>query len=235
MYLIFGLGNIGTEYVATRHNAGFDVIDAVADKANIDVNKEKFKALVGEGFLNNKKIVLVKPTTYMNNSGESVVMATNFYKPNDDELIVIYDDITIPPGSIRIRKKGSAGGHNGIKSIIALTGNENFHRIKVGVGQPKHDLVSHVLGKFNDDEIKDYQKGQALALEAVETILKNGIDEAMNKYNSSGKEIKNDIMAKRRNRVKEAMEKTNEKDSESVKEKKEKTIEIVKENNHYEN
>lgn len=190
MYLITGLGNIGSEYVGTRHNAGFDVVDMIADKADIDINRDKFKSMVGEGFLSNKKIVLMKPSTYMNRSGEAVVLAKNFYKPDEDEFIVIYDDITLAPGAIRIRKKGSAGGHNGIKSIIALTGTENFHRIRVGVGKPAHDLVSHVLGKFQEDELKDYEKGLSLALEAVETIIRSGIDEAMNRFNASGKESK---------------------------------------------
>lgn len=190
MYLLIGLGNPGKEYEGTRHNAGFDVVDKVSTKGNIELNKEKFKAKVGEGFFENKKVVLIKPLTYMNNSGESVVMAENFYKPNEDELIVIYDDITLPPGAIRIRKKGSAGGHNGIKSIINLSGTDEFHRIRVGVGAPKHDLISHVLGKFNKDEEQNYADGVALAVNAIEVILKYGIDEAMNKFNSTGKALK---------------------------------------------
>lgn len=190
MYLIIGLGNPGSEYVRTRHNAGFDFLDFIADENDIEINKDKFKAMIGEGFIENKKCVLIKPMTYMNLSGESVVAAKNFYKPEGDELIVIYDDITLLPGAIRIRKKGSAGGHNGIKSIINLTGDDSFHRIRIGVGAPKGNLVSHVLGKFSKEEEEEYIKGLVLAKDAIHTILKNGIDEAMNKFNSSGKALK---------------------------------------------
>lgn len=190
MYIIVGLGNPGIEYLRTRHNAGFELLDVLADEMNVDINKDKFKSLVGEGFIENKKAILLKPLTYMNLSGEAVVQALNFYKPTEDEFIVVYDDISLEPGAIRIRKKGSSGGHNGIKSIINLTGSDKFHRIKIGVGSPKNNLVSHVLGKFSKEEDEEFTKGLILAKEAIHVILKDGIDEAMNKYNSSGKSVK---------------------------------------------
>ncbi len=190
MVLLTGLGNPGPQYVGTRHNAGFEVLDLVADKWGIDINKNKFKGMVGEGFIKGKKVVLLKPMTFMNLSGESVVAALNFFKPAADEFIVIYDDVSLKRGAIRIRKKGSSGGHNGIKSIIALTGSDEFHRIKVGVGHSRGNMVSHVLGRFSEEEAKEYGEGILLAREALEMILDKGIDEAMNKFNSSGKIVK---------------------------------------------
>ena len=187
MYLIIGLGNPGAQYVGTRHNAGFELIDRLAEAAGIVVNKSKFKSLVGEGFVAGAKTVLVKPQTFMNLSGEAVVQALNFYKPGADELIVVYDDMALKPGAVRIREKGSSGGHNGMKSIIALTGTEAFTRIRIGVGGPRGNVISHVLGKFTKEEAELYGKGLALAEEAVRTILSQGVAEAMNKYNSSGK------------------------------------------------
>ena len=146
MILIVGLGNPGKQYEQTRHNIGFDVIDYMANKYNIDVNREKFKGICGEGFIENKKVILLKPLTYMNLSGESIRELANFYKLEDDEIIVVYDDISLDIGRLRIREKGSAGGHNGIKSIIQNLGGDKFPRVKVGVGQPKDNLVNHVLG-----------------------------------------------------------------------------------------
>lgn len=187
MFLITGLGNPGPQYVGTRHNAGFEVLDLLADKYDLDINKSKYKGMVGEGFIGGKKAVLLKPMTYMNLSGESVVQALNFIKPTEDEFIVVYDDIALKRGAIRIRKKGSAGGHNGVKSIIGLTGSDEFHRIRVGVGQNRGNLVSHVLGKFSEEEEAEFIEGLKLAVEAIETIMTSGIDDAMNKFNSSGK------------------------------------------------
>ena len=148
MILIVGLGNPGKQYEHTRHNVGFDVIDVMADKYNISVTEKKHKALCGKGIIEGQKVVLAKPQTFMNLSGESVAELLNFYKSDPEtELIVIFDDISLAPGNIRVRKKGSAGGHNGIKNIIAMTGTQNFMRIKVGVGDKPAgwDLADHVL------------------------------------------------------------------------------------------
>ena len=155
MFLIVGLGNPGREYDGTRHNIGFEAIDYISSKNNIDINKSKFKVMFGEGFIKGQKVILLKPTTYMNLSGESIREVINFYKIDNNKIIVIYDDISLEIGKLRIREKGSAGGHNGIKSIIANMGTDVFPRIKIGVGQPKGDLVSHVLGRFNKDEEED--------------------------------------------------------------------------------
>ena len=155
MYVIVGLGNPDKKYEHTRHNIGFDVIDALADKYNISVTDKKHKALCGSGVIEGMKVLLVKPQTYMNLSGESVAEVMNFYKLDpDEEMIVIFDDISLEPGRIRIRKKGSAGGHNGIKSIIAMTGTQGFSRIKVGVGEKPQgwDLADHVLGRFSSED-----------------------------------------------------------------------------------
>lgn len=197
MYLIFGLGNPGPQYVGTRHNAGFDLLDVLADEAGIEINKNKFKSMVGEGFIQGEKVVLIKPMTYMNLSGEAVVQALNFYKPADDEFLVIYDDVDLKPGAIRIRVKGSAGGHNGMKSIIGLTGTSEFNRIRIGVGGPRGNMISHVLGKFSDEEAEEYDKGLLLARDAVKTILQSGVEEAMNQFNSSGKPPKKPTLKKR--------------------------------------
>lgn len=183
MFLIVGLGNPGKEYDGTRHNIGFEAIDYLSKKYNIDVNRTKFKGVFGEGFINNKKVVLLKPSTYMNLSGESIREAINFYKLENEEVLVIYDDISLEVGKLRIREKGSAGGHNGIKSIIANMSTDVFPRIKIGVGQPKGDLVSHVLGKFNQEEINDLNEVIEASSEAVEIIIKDGTKEAMNKLN----------------------------------------------------
>ncbi|MEQ8154157.1 MAG: aminoacyl-tRNA hydrolase [Clostridiaceae bacterium] len=184
MFLIVGLGNPGTEYKGTRHNIGFDVIDCLAEKNNIEVNRKKFKGEIGEGKISGEKVVLLKPTTYMNLSGESIREVINFYKITNDKVIVIYDDISLEIGRLRIRGKGSAGGHNGIKSILANLGSDVFPRIKVGVGQPKGNLVSHVLGKFSKEEMESVEKVVEGAAEAAEEIVKNGETEAMNKFNS---------------------------------------------------
>ena len=152
MYVIVGLGNPGREYENTRHNIGFRMVDAIADRYNIGVNEKKHRALIGKGVIDGQKVVLVKPQTYMNLSGESVRSVIDYYKVEEtDELIVVYDDISLDVGKLRIRKKGSAGGHNGIKSIIAHLGHDTFQRIKMGVGdKPKgYDLADYVLGHFS--------------------------------------------------------------------------------------
>ncbi len=183
MFLIVGLGNPGKEYDGTRHNIGFEAIDYMSKKYNIDVNRTKFKGVFGEGFINNKKVVLLKPSTYMNLSGQSIREAINFYKLESEEVLVIYDDVSLEVGKIRIREKGSAGGHNGIKSIISNMSTDIFPRIKIGVGQPKGDLVSHVLGRFSQEEIQDLNEVIEASSQAVEIIIKDGTKEAMNKLN----------------------------------------------------
>ena len=183
MLLIVGLGNPGKQYEQTRHNIGFDVIDYMANKYNIDVNREKFKGICGEGFIENKKVILLKPLTYMNLSGESIRELANFYKLEDDEIIVVYDDISLDIGRLRIREKGSAGGHNGIKSIIQNLGGDKFPRVKVGVGQPKDNLVNHVLGKFSKEDREHIEKVIPVVSDAIVEIVKNDAKESMNKFN----------------------------------------------------
>ena len=184
MYLIVGLGNPGKEYENTRHNIGFDVIDYIAKENNINITKEKFKGIYGDGIINGHKVILLKPLTYMNLSGDSIRELSNFYKIGNENIIVIYDDISLEVGRMRLRPKGSAGGHNGIKSIIANMGTDEFPRIKVGVGQPKGDLVSHVLGKFSKEENKILDNVIEAAEKATLCIVSKGINEAMNKFNS---------------------------------------------------
>lgn len=183
MFLIVGLGNPGKEYDGTRHNIGFAAIDYIADKYNIELNRVKFKGVFGEGFIDNKKVILLKPTTYMNLSGESIREVINFYKISNEEVIVIYDDISLEVGRLRIREKGSHGGHNGIKSIIANLGTDVFPRVKIGVGAPKGNLVSHVLGKFSEDEIEILRETIKASSDAVSIMIKSDAKEAMNKLN----------------------------------------------------
>ena len=190
MFLIVGLGNPGKEYDGTRHNIGFAAIDYIADKYNIELNRIKFKGVFVEGLINGKKVILLKPTTYMNLSGESIREVVNFYKISNEEIIVIYDDISLEVGRIRIREKGSHGGHNGIKSIIANLGTDVFPRVKIGVGAPKGNLVSHVLGKFSDEEVEILRESIKASSDATSIIISNNTKEAMNKLNgfNAGKE-----------------------------------------------
>lgn len=183
MFLIVGLGNPGIQYENTRHNIGFNVIDNISKEYNIDINREKFKGMYGEGFIGNTKVILLKPTTYMNLSGESIRELANFYKLEDDEIIVVYDDISLDIGRLRIREKGSAGGHNGIKSIIQNLGGDKFPRVKVGVGQPKDNLVNHVLGKFSKEDREHIEKVIPVVSDAIVEIVKNDAKESMNKFN----------------------------------------------------
>ena len=183
MFLIVGLGNPGKEYDGTRHNIGFAAVDCIAEKYNIELNREKFKGVFGEGFINNKKVILLKPTTYMNLCGESVREIVNFYKISNEEIIVMYDDISLPVGKMRIREKGSHGGHNGIRNIILNLGTDVFPRVKIGVGAPKGNLVSHVLGKFSDEENVILKETVDASVKAAETIISSDTKEAMNKYN----------------------------------------------------
>ncbi|MBE5958162.1 MAG: aminoacyl-tRNA hydrolase [Lachnospiraceae bacterium] len=185
MYAIFGLGNPEKQYDKTRHNIGFDVIDELASQMGVSVTTKRHKALVGQGMIGSEKVILVKPQTYMNLSGESVRAVCDFYKLNPEEdIIVIYDDISLEVGSLRIRGKGSAGGHNGIKSIIAHTGTQTFKRIKVGVGSDQHgDMVKHVLGRFGANERKIVDETVVKAAAATEVIIIEDINTAMNKFN----------------------------------------------------
>lgn len=185
MYIIVGLGNPGAEYAKTRHNAGFSVIDVLADKYNISVDTAKHKGLIGKGVIEGNKVLLVKPMTYMNNSGECVREVMDYYKEDIDNLIVIFDDISLAPGNIRIRPKGSAGGHNGIKSLIAHLGTENFKRIKFGVGdKPKGwDLVDWVLGKFNEEDMPALKDAGQRSCEAVICLMQDDVSVAMNRFN----------------------------------------------------
>lgn len=186
MYLIAGLGNPGREYENTRHNAGFASIDRLAEKNHISIDMKKFQALCGTGYIGGQKVLLLKPQTYMNLSGESLRAACDFFKIDpEQELIVIYDDISLAPGQLRIRAKGSAGGHNGIKSIIAQLGSDRFKRVKFGVGdKPKGwDLADWVLGKFPADLYDTLRDANQRACEAVACIMTEGITGAMNKFN----------------------------------------------------
>lgn len=185
MKLIVGLGNPGMQYEITRHNIGFIAIDRLADKHNISVNKSKFKALVGEGTIGGEKVILMKPQTYMNLSGESIVACKSWYKLENEDIIIMYDDVSLGVGDIRIRKNGSSGGHNGIKSIIAHLSTEVFPRVKIGVGEkPKGwDLADYVLGKFTPDDMKILDERLKAVCEAVETMVLKNIDTAMNNYN----------------------------------------------------
>lgn len=186
MYLIVGLGNPEEEYSNTRHNMGFDVINKLAEENNININKNKFQGLYGKGKINEEEVILLKPQTYMNLSGESIIEAINFYKIDLKDMIVIYDDIDVEPGKIKIRKKGGAGSHNGMKSVIENVNSEEFIRIRVGIGTPEHknDMINYVIGKIPTEEEKEVlDKGTDKAKEAIKEILKNGIDSAMNKFN----------------------------------------------------
>lgn len=187
MFVIAGLGNPDRKYEKTRHNIGFDVIDALADKYNISVKEKKHKALVGTGVIEGVKVMLVKPQTYMNNSGESIAEVMNFYKLDmKEDFLVVFDDISLAPGNIRVRKKGSAGGHNGIKSIIACTGTQNFMRIKVGVGEKPAgwDLADHVLGHFPQEDRKKAEDAIKDAVSAAALMIQGDADQAMNDYNA---------------------------------------------------
>lgn len=191
MFLIVGLGNPGKQYEMTRHNVGFETIDYLSNEYGIKVNKLKHKALIGEGFVGNEKIILAKPQTYMNLSGESVRDMCEYYKLSPDNIIIIYDDISIPSGSVRIRGKGSAGGHNGIKSIIYQLKSDEFMRIKLGVGAPKnanYDLKDYVLGHFSKEEIASITSAIKLCPDALAEMMKNGAASAASKYNKTIKE-----------------------------------------------
>jgi PTH1 family peptidyl-tRNA hydrolase len=190
MYLVAGLGNPGLEYEGTRHNAGFYVIDYLSEKLNFKVSKIKFKGKIGDCMIGDEKVIFLKPGTYMNASGESVVEAASFYKIPVENIIIVYDDKDIPIGRIRIRPSGSDGGHNGMKSIIYNLNSNEFKRVRVGIGNPDKDMVSFVLGRFSKEEAALVKQAMMTAGDAVIEIIKNGIMSSMNKYNAfnSGQE-----------------------------------------------
>ena len=189
MKLFVGLGNPGRDYAWTRHNVGFEVINKLAYDYNIDMNKEKFRAVVGEGHMGFEKVMLIQPLTFMNLSGESVREFVSFYKLEPEDIIVVCDDINLPVGGIRIRKKGSDGGQKGLRSIMYQLGYDNFTRVRVGIGQKpdKWDLAKYVLSKFTEEEHDGIIKGITDAGDAIAMIVKqNDTAEAMNKYNKRG-------------------------------------------------
>ena len=207
MYLIVGLGNPEQDYGGTRHNMGFNTINKLAKQYDIPITKNKFKGLYGMGTIEGEKVILLKPQTFMKLSGESIQEMIQFYKIEMENLMVIYDDIDIEPGIIKIRKAGGAGTHNGMKSVLQALNTQNFKRIRVGIGKPKNkeDLVEYVLGAIPEEEKSKLDKGTELAKEAVIEMIKNGIDIAMNQFNwrhgkkpfchsfnSHRKELKND-------------------------------------------
>lgn len=186
MFVIVGLGNPGAKYEETRHNVGFKTIDILAKQLKVDLSKKKFKALVGEGNLCNQKVVLIKPQTYMNLSGESVYNAISWYKIPLSNLIIIYDDIDLPVGKLRIRRNGSAGTHNGMRSILDYIQSEEFPRIRIGVGAPPHkefDLADYVLSRFTSEEKPQVDTSLHNAAEAAMLIVQNDIAAAMNRFN----------------------------------------------------
>ena len=187
MFLIVGLGNPDKKYEKTRHNIGFDTIDALAEQYHITMNDHKHKALCGTGVIEGVKVLLAKPLTYMNLSGDSVAEIVNFYKLDpESEMIIIFDDISLAPANIRVRKKGSAGGHNGIKSIIARCGTQNFMRIKVGVGEKPQgwDLADHVLGRFSTEDRALVEDAIQDACSAAVMMMQGDVDAAMNHFNA---------------------------------------------------
>lgn len=184
-HIVVGLGNIGKQYEKTRHNAGFLAIDRIAERCGVKIDRVKFHATVSEANLGGSRVLLMKPTTLMNNSGVAIGEAAAFYKIPAENVIVLHDEISFDPGIIRIRRKGSAGGHNGLKSVIAHLSSEDFPRIKIGVGKkpsPEYDLVDFVLGKFPEADLKAIEGRFDDIADAVEDMIRGNIDGAMNKY-----------------------------------------------------
>ena len=186
-YVIAGLGNPGLEYENTRHNAGFIVLDMLAKQCGEEINRMQFKGRTADVMLGDKRCLLLKPTTYMHNSGESIVQALEFYKLDVSSLIVVCDDISLDVGRLRIRRKGSHGGHNGLRSICELTGSDSYERIKMGVGKkphPDYDLAKWVLGKFGKEDMEKLNTAAENACECIKLMVQGKTDQAMNKYNS---------------------------------------------------
>lgn len=186
MYLIVGLGNPEEEYENTRHNMGFKVINKIAKDCDIKISQSKFNGQYTIEHINGEKVIFLKPQTYMNSSGESVIEFKNFYKIPSENIIIVYDDMDLEPGTIRIRKKGGPGTHNGMKSVVHFLQTEDFVRVRVGIGKPKYsnDLINYVIGAIDEEDKEILEKGINKAADAVLEILKNGIDVAMNQYNS---------------------------------------------------
>ena len=183
MYLIVGLGNHEEDYRNTRHNMGFDTINKISEEYNIGVNKKKFKGLCGTGVIEGEKVILLKPQTFMNLSGESVKEVVDFYKIENNDIIIIYDDIDIDLGTIKIRKKGNPGSHNGMKSVVKYLGTE-FPRIRIGIGKPEDgDFIKYVIGPIPEEEKEILDRSTTLAKDATIEIIKQGVDNAMNKFN----------------------------------------------------
>lgn len=192
MYIIAGLGNPGSKYENTRHNMGFKAIDAMASEFGIDVNRAKFKGLIGEGRIGSEKVILLKPQTYMNLSGQSVREIMNFYKIPEENLIVIYDDFDLPIGSIRVRKSGGPGTHNGMKSVVQELGSRKFHRVRVGIGSSDGSTIQFVIGKVGKDEQQILNEAAEAAASAAADIIRIGIENAMNIHNTRKSEKKDD-------------------------------------------
>lgn len=186
-FLVVGLGNPEKRYTLTRHNSGFLCVDELAEKYNFKINKLKFKAVIADTSIGSHRVIVMKPQTYMNNSGEAVKEAASFYKIPPENIIIIFDDISLDVGKLRIKRKGTDGGHNGIKSIVQHLGSTDFPRIKLGIGSkpnPEYDLADWVLSDFRKDEAKPLKEAIDNACEALELMLDGEIDEAMNRYNS---------------------------------------------------
>lgn len=185
MKLIVGLGNPGKEYEMTRHNIGWMALDRLAKEWNIDVTKNKYRALYGEGTVKGEKVVLLKPMTYMNLSGESLSQAMQWYKPEIQDIVVLYDDMDIPLGKLRLRTKGSPGGHNGIKSLIQHLGTQEFNRVRMGVGRPHpgSDVIKHVLTNFRKEEVEEVENAVSKIRDVIECIIDQGFVIAMNRFN----------------------------------------------------
>ncbi len=185
-FIVVGLGNPGSRYTDTRHNTGFMALDKIAENRGVKIDKIRFKSLVGEGMLEGKRVLLMKPSTFMNLSGQAVQAALSYYKLQSENLVVIYDDISLAPGRLRIRLKGSDGGHNGIKNIIYLLGSDSFPRIKIGVGDRTHpdfDMKDWVLSRFSSEEKKQVDEAVIRADSALSLILSGHVTDAMNKFN----------------------------------------------------
>ncbi|SHF39250.1 peptidyl-tRNA hydrolase [Desulforamulus putei DSM 12395] len=190
MKLIVGLGNPGIEYAHTRHNIGFMVVDSLARELGTDINKNQHKALVGQASIGGEKVILAKPQTYMNLSGQAVVALMNWYKLTPEDLLVIADDMDLPPGRLRIRKKGSDGGQKGLRNIIELLGTQEITRMRLGIGRPEHSAVDHVLGKITGTEAELINSAIAAAVEAAKVWVLEGTDKAMNRFNQKPKSQK---------------------------------------------
>ena len=185
-YIICGLGNPGSKYEMTRHNVGFEVMDELGRKGNFSIRKIKHRALTQSAEIGGQRVLVMKPTTFMNLSGEAIIDAAKFYKVPAERVLVVCDDVSLPTGKLRLRRGGSAGGHNGLKNLILHLGTDQFPRIKVGVGEkphPDYDMIDWVMGKFHGEDRKAMDEAVKKAADAVESVLKDGMDKAMNKFN----------------------------------------------------